>query len=206
MLGDTLRNAHDEGDLSGDGLLDTGSGERGAVCSTISIPCVLSSTRRKQGLSPGSILRNEDGGGIGARFPHTVGNIGKDWKTKVFLAGLLGVGSTDDLCPYWQTCQMRFLLFGAPCRVAVKGKRVAIYRSRSPVVRGNCTAKHVSNDGLVSPFPITFAPTCGEEADRDNRPIDCGKEGQTYVPCLPVKPWKRTLVSLLMRRLSMVAA
>jgi len=31
MLGDTLGDAHNEGDFGGDGLLDTGGGERGPV-------------------------------------------------------------------------------------------------------------------------------------------------------------------------------
>lgn len=54
------------------------------------------------------------------------------------------------------------------------------YRTRWPAGRGNC--------GRISIALVEDEWTA------------------TYVPCLPVKPWNRTLVSLLMRRLTLVEA
>ncbi len=48
----------------------------------------------------GSILRNEDGGRVGAGLLHTFGDIGEDREAEVLLASLLGVCSTD----YFGTC------------------------------------------------------------------------------------------------------
>lgn len=70
VLGDTLSNADNETDLSSNSLLDTGGGERG---------------------------RDEDGGGVGASLLHSIGDIGEDGLAKVLLAGLLGVGSADNV-------------------------------------------------------------------------------------------------------------
>jgi len=70
VLGDTLSNADNEADLSGDGLLDTSGGNRG---------------------------RHEDGGGVGASLLHGIGDIGENRPAQVLLASLLGVGSTDNV-------------------------------------------------------------------------------------------------------------
>lgn len=70
VLGDTLSNADDKADLSSDGLLDTGGGERG---------------------------RDEDGGGIGAGLLHGIADIGEHRLAEVLLAGLLGVGAANDV-------------------------------------------------------------------------------------------------------------
>ena len=70
VLGDTLSNADNETDLSSDGLLNTGGGNR---------------------------RRDEDGGGFGASLLHGIGDAGEDGLAQVLLAGLLGVGSTDNI-------------------------------------------------------------------------------------------------------------
>lgn len=70
VLGDTLSNADNETDLSSDGLLNTGGGNR---------------------------RRDEDGGGVGASLLHGIGDAGEDGLAQVLLAGLLGVGSTDNI-------------------------------------------------------------------------------------------------------------
>jgi hypothetical protein len=43
-------------------------------------------------------IRNEDGSCVSASLLDTLLNAGEDGETEVLLAGLLGVGSTDDLC------------------------------------------------------------------------------------------------------------
>lgn len=43
-------------------------------------------------------IRDEDGSCGSASFLDTLLHIGEDGETEVLLAGLLGVGSTDDLC------------------------------------------------------------------------------------------------------------
>ena len=70
VLGDTLSNADDEANLSGDGLLNTGGGNRRG---------------------------HEDGGGVGASLLHGIGDIGENGPAQVLLASLLGVGSTDNV-------------------------------------------------------------------------------------------------------------
>lgn len=62
---------NNEAHLSGDGLLDTSSGKRG---------------------------RNEDGGSCGTGLLHGIANVGENGTVKVRGAGLLGVGTTDDIC------------------------------------------------------------------------------------------------------------
>lgn len=70
MLRDTLGDADNEGDLGSNGLLNTGSGDRG---------------------------RDEDGRGGGSSLLDSVGDGCEDGLAQVNLASLLGVGTTDDV-------------------------------------------------------------------------------------------------------------
>lgn len=70
VLGDTLSDTHDERELGLDGLLDRGGGKRRG---------------------------HEDGGGVAAGVLHGLGDGAEDGETEMGLAGLLGVGSSDDL-------------------------------------------------------------------------------------------------------------
>lgn len=70
MLRDTLGDGHNERNLGGDGLLDTGSSKR---------------------------RRNEDGRGIGAGGLASFLNTLEDRLAQVFASSLLGVGTTDDV-------------------------------------------------------------------------------------------------------------
>lgn len=98
MLGNTLRNADNEGDLGGDGLFDTGRGNGGTVGCAVS----LGLQRRDLpsfGFNMGSFLRDEDGGRRGAGLLHTLCNIGKDGQAEMCLASLLGICASNNLCP-----------------------------------------------------------------------------------------------------------
>ena len=88
MLGDALGDADDEGDLSGNGLLDAGGGHRGAGLAL--------SVHRGTGV-PGGGLRNKDGCRIGARRLDGLGHVLEDGEAEMFLPGLLGVCATNDL-------------------------------------------------------------------------------------------------------------
>jgi hypothetical protein len=79
---------HNQRDLSLDGLLNAGGGDGGTV-----------------GLSDGvsvwvvwARVRDEDGGRGRASLPDALLDIGEDGEAEVLLAGLLGVGASDDLC------------------------------------------------------------------------------------------------------------
>ena len=62
--------------------------------------------------------------------------------------------------------------------------RGSSYRTRWLAARGSCSVINISCQGALGPI----------------------SECSTYVPCFPVKPWKMTLVSPLIRRFSMVCA
>ena len=91
MLGDTLSDAHNERDLSGDGLLDTSGSKRGAGVA------IFLSASPKQHLRTVYILRDEDGGGIGASLLYALSDIGEDGEAEMCLAGLLGVCASNNL-------------------------------------------------------------------------------------------------------------
>lgn len=82
---------HNQRDLSLDGLLDTGGSDGGTVvfvrsfCVCIVVKCVAR-------------IRDEDGGCGSASLLDALLDIGEDGEAEVLLAGLLGVGSADDLC------------------------------------------------------------------------------------------------------------
>jgi hypothetical protein len=70
VLGDTLSDTDNEGQLGLNGLLDRGGGKRRG---------------------------DEDGGGVTSSLLHGLGNGAEDGETEMALAGLLGVGSSNDL-------------------------------------------------------------------------------------------------------------
>lgn len=144
VLGNTLSDGHDEGNLGGDGLLDPGGSKRRG---------------------------DEDGRGIGARGLAGLLNAGEDGLAKVLGAGLLGVGTANDI--------RALILLSTCCVRDYLGREL-----------------HTVLDGLLG------VEAAGELASHYYR----ADKGLTHVPCLPVKPWKRTLVSLLMRRLTLVEA
>lgn len=70
VLGDTLSDTDNEGELGRDSLLDRGGGKRRG---------------------------DEDGGGVASGLLHGLGNGAEDGEVEMGLASLLGVGTTDDL-------------------------------------------------------------------------------------------------------------
>lgn len=115
---------HNQRDLSLDGLLNTGGGDGGTV-----------------GLSDGleiwwARVRDEDGGRGRASLPDALLDIGEDGEAEVLLAGLLGVGASDDLCACASTSIAALSLVAAR-RLCCAIRRVA-YRTRWPAVRGSC--------------------------------------------------------------------
>jgi hypothetical protein len=87
VLGDTLSDADDEGDLGVQGLLDTGGSQRGtgglAGAEAVGVSWMCS--------------RDEEGSGGGASLLDGVRDVGEDGETEVLLASLLGIRATDDL-------------------------------------------------------------------------------------------------------------
>lgn len=72
--------------------------------------------------------------------------------------------------------------------------RLFSYRTQWLARRGNCAYR--PGQHVIAPFikpPRGMALAAGKPVVQ-----------KTYVPCFPVKPWKMTLVSLLMRRFSIV--
>lgn len=109
VLRNTLGNADDQGNLGGNGLLDTCSGHGGTITTNVSVHVSTPNTLLANGCRGQStrdirradlVLRDEDGGGGGASLFHGIGNVGKDGETEVGRAGLLGVGATDNLRAY----------------------------------------------------------------------------------------------------------
>lgn len=95
VLGNTLSDTDDEGNLGLDGLLNTGSSHRGTMRGVSAVRPGLTFVSRLTGG-----LRDEDGGGSGAGLLHGVGNIGEDGEAEVLLAGLLGVRAANNLGAY----------------------------------------------------------------------------------------------------------
>ena len=89
VLGDTLSDADNEADLSGDGLLDTGSG-KGRTELQLALFCGFEKIV--------IIIRNEDSGSCSTGLLHGIANAAENGTVKVHRAGLLGVGTTDDIC------------------------------------------------------------------------------------------------------------
>lgn len=137
MLGDTLSNADNERDLGGDGLLDTGGGQRGAVCWGVNSVLLICSSKL---LSRRDDVRDEDGGGSSASLLDGLADVAEDGETEVLLAGLLGVRSTDDLGAYTgggeKISASEIVFIDARDAQLRFGNSIA-YRSRWPVARGS---------------------------------------------------------------------
>jgi hypothetical protein len=130
-------------------------------------------------------VRDEDGGCGRARLPDALLDIGEDGEAEVLLAGLLGVGASDDLC----ACASTSIAAPAPA-LAVARRLIRVSRT-------------VLDGLLCVEAAVVLAP-------RSSRLllllfIPAGVRC-THVPCFPVKPWNSTLVSPLMRRFLMVSA
>lgn len=208
MLGDTLGDAHNKGDLSGNGLLDTGSGQRRATriqavspwrhelayaCVYVCIRAAAAGAQASAAARAGGFLRDEDGGGSGARVLHGLFHIAEDGETEVLGASLLGVCATHNL--------------GACVGGIVRGAGAARGRDKEQVPYSMaCWAWKLQTAELES-VSVFFPKGETSQIAHAQRGGTMGqKGGATYVPCFPVKPWNRTLVSLLMRRFSMVEA
>lgn len=97
MLRNTLGNAHNEGDLGSDGLLNTSGGYRRSVFFRLAI--------HGKGRSSSLLadLRYEDGSGSSASLLNGLGDISEDREAEMLLARLLGVCASNDL----GTCRKR---------------------------------------------------------------------------------------------------
>lgn len=91
MLRDAFGNADGEGDLGVEGLLDTGSSERGAIFTFIVSKCPSALVIQR------GFLRNEDGGGSSASLLNGLAHILEDGAIKMCLASLLGVCAANNL-------------------------------------------------------------------------------------------------------------
>ena len=112
---------NNKGNLSRDGLLNTGGSERGA-----------DNDRSVAGNSNvwgyQILVRDEDGRGSSTGFLHGIGDVGENGEVEVSSAGLLGVGTTDDV----GACYMGELMF-----FFSRSRRKDKYRRRWPARRGN---------------------------------------------------------------------
>lgn len=105
VLGNALGNADNQGDLSSDGLFDTGGGDWRSV-PLFSGPCFLSPTSNTSlSLSPPSLtdLRYEYGGGGGSGLLDGLGHIFEDREAQMLLASLFGVCTSNNLGTYRKT-------------------------------------------------------------------------------------------------------
>jgi hypothetical protein len=87
MLGDTLSDADDKGNLSLDGLLDTGGGNGRAI---LSLAVVMIRLNLRS-------LRDENSRSRGASLFNGLGDILEDGQVQMGRAGLLGVGAANNL-------------------------------------------------------------------------------------------------------------
>jgi hypothetical protein len=168
---------HNQRDLSLDGLLNAGGGDGGTVGLSDSVfVCVVRAR-----------LRDEDGGRGRASLPDALLDIGEDGEAEVLLAGLLGVGASDDLCACASTSIAALVAARRP-----DGQTAVLFAWSRTVLDGlPCVEAAV----VLAPHPSWLLLLSARAGMR------C-----THVPCLPVKPWNSTLVSPLMRRFLMVSA
>ena len=120
--------------------------------------------------------RNKNGGRSSAGLLNSLLYVGEDGLAEMLGAGLLGVRSTNDVC----AC------FSRVNRVPEQAVGTSFLVRRIPYSMA-CRAWKLSSHQFHRPFRLS---------------LWCG----THVPCFPVKPWKSTFVSPLMRRFLMVFA
>lgn len=120
--------------------------------------------------------RDENGGRSSAGLLNGLLYVGEDGLAEMLGAGLLGVRSTNDVC----ACVSRVN------RVPASAVGISFLVRRIPYSMA-CRAWKLSSHQFHRPFRLS---------------LWCG----THVPCFPVKPWKSTFVSPLMRRFLMVFA